>query len=55
MLECRSPIDCRFVPELDDDGPEVTEVDNKKEDSVRGTLRHFDDNVEQPVDGGRVG
>ena len=55
MLQRRSPKNCRFVPELDDDGPEVTEADNKKEDSVRGTLRHFDDNVEQPVDGRRVG
>ena len=55
MLQRQSPKNCRFVPEIDDDGPEVTEADNKKEDSVRGTLRHFDDNVEQPVDGRRVG
>jgi hypothetical protein len=54
MLQRQSPNYCRFVSELDDDRPEVTEVDNKKEDSVRDTLRYFDDNIEQPVDGRRV-
>jgi len=49
------PNDCRFVPESDDDGPEVTEVDSKEADSVRSTLRHFDENLEQPVGGRRVG
>ena len=32
-----------------------TIVDNKKEGSLRGTLRHFDDNTEIPVESRRVG
>jgi hypothetical protein len=36
----------RFFPESDEDRPEVTEVDDKEEDSVRGTPHHNDDNIE---------
>jgi hypothetical protein len=45
MLQHWFPNDHRFVPESDDDRAQVTEVDDKEEDSVHGAPHH-NDNIE---------
>jgi hypothetical protein len=55
MLQRCPHNDGRIVPESDDDGLEVMEVEDEEEDFVRGSRHHVDDNIEQPVDDKRVG
>jgi len=51
MLQHCCPNDGRIVPESDDDGLEVMEVDDEEKDSVRGTPHYVDDNISEPVEG----
>jgi hypothetical protein len=46
MIQHWFPKDSRIVPESDEDGPEVREVNDKEEDSLHGTPCHSDDNIE---------
>jgi hypothetical protein len=46
MIQHWFPNDSHIVPQSDEDGPEVREIDDEEEDSVRGTPQYGDDNIE---------